>query len=217
MLKLVSDKTKIVFIANPNNPTGTFLTPEQLYSFLEELPRHIICVLDEAYYEYVSSDDCPDSIDWLTIFPNLIVTRTFSKAYGLAGMRIGYSVSSTVIADLLNRVRQPFNTNLMALSAAEVALVDSEYLNETIALNQQGMNQLTRAFSDLGLNWIPSKGNFITVDMGCPAMAVYEELLKTGVIVRPIANYGLPSFLRISIGTAAENTFFINALIKILG
>lgn len=217
MLKLVSDKTKIVFIANPNNPTGTFLTPEQLHSFLAELPVHIICVLDEAYYEYVSSDDYPDSIDWLTLFPNLIVTRTFSKAYGLAGMRIGYSVSSAVIADLLNRVRQPFNTNLMALSAAEAALEDSEYLNETIALNQQGMDQLTRSFSGLGLNWIPSKGNFITVDMGSPAMTVYEELLKAGVIVRPIANYGLPNFLRISIGTASENTFFINALIKILG
>lgn len=216
MLRLVNNKTKVVFIANPNNPTGTFLTTSQLYGFLTELPEHVICVLDEAYFEYVSPDERSDSIAWLTLFPNLIITRTFSKAYGLAGMRIGYSVSSAEIADLLNRVRQPFNTNLMALSAAEVSLADSEYLNETIALNQQGMVQLTNAFTALGLSWIPSKGNFITVNLGRSAMTIYEDLLKAGVIVRPIANYGLPNFLRISIGTESENTFFIDALINVL-
>jgi histidinol-phosphate aminotransferase len=216
MLRLVNNKTKVVFIANPNNPTGTFLTTSQLYGFLAELPEHVICVLDEAYFEYVSPDERSDSIAWLTLFPNLIITRTFSKAYGLAGMRIGYSVSSAEIADLLNRVRQPFNTNLMALSAAEVSLADSEYLNETIALNQQGMVQLTNAFTALGLSWIPSKGNFITVNLGRSAMTIYEDLLKAGVIVRPIANYGLPNFLRISIGTESENTFFIDALINVL-
>jgi histidinol-phosphate aminotransferase len=216
MLRLVNNKTKVVFIANPNNPTGTFLTTSQLYSFLTELPADIICVLDEAYFEYVSPDERSDSIAWLGFFPNLIITRTFSKAYGLAGMRIGYSVSSAEIADLLNRVRQPFNTNFMALSAAEASLADSEYLNETIALNQQGMVQLTGAFTALGLSWIPSKGNFITVNLGRPAMTIYEDLLKAGVIVRPIANYGLPNFLRISIGTESENRFFIDALINVL-
>ncbi len=216
MLQQVTEKTKLVFIANPNNPTGTFLTSEQLYGFLSDLPKQVICVLDEAYFEYVSPDERSDSIAWLTRFPNLIITRTFSKAYGLAGMRIGYSVSSSEMADLLNRVRQPFNTNLVALSAAEAALADGEYLRETIALNAQGMGQLTTAFSELGLSWIPSRGNFITVDLGRSAMPIYEELLVAGVIVRPVANYGLPHFLRISIGTEAENLFFINALTRIL-
>jgi histidinol-phosphate aminotransferase len=216
MLEQVTEKTKLVFIANPNNPTGTFLTSKQLYGFLSDLPKQVICVLDEAYFEYVSPDERSDSIAWLTRFPNLIITRTFSKAYGLAGMRIGYSVSSSEMADLLNRVRQPFNTNLVALSAAEAALADGEYLRETIALNAQGMGQLTTAFSELGLSWIPSRGNFITVDLGRSAMPIYEELLVAGVIVRPVANYGLPHFLRISIGTEAENLFFINALTRIL-
>ena len=216
MLRQVTEKTKLVFIANPNNPTGTFLTSEQLYGFLSDLPKQVICVLDEAYFEYVSPDERSDSIAWLTRFPNLIITRTFSKAYGLAGMRIGYSVSSSEMADLLNRVRQPFNTNLVALSAAEAALADGEYLRETIALNTHGMGQLTTAFSELGLSWIPSRGNFITVDLGRSAMPIYEELLVAGVIVRPVANYGLPHFLRISIGTEAENLFFINALTRIL-
>jgi len=149
-------------------------------------------------------------------YPNLIITRTFSKAYGLAGLRVGYSISSKEIADLLNRVRQPFNNNMLALAAAEAALADEKYLTETIALNNQGMQQLTSAFKELGLSWIASFGNFVSVDIKQPGMPVYDALLKKGVIVRPVANYEMPNYLRISIGTEQENQFFIDALKDVL-
>ena len=216
MLACVNEKTRLVFIANPNNPTGTLLSAAALESFISALPSAVICVLDEAYFEFVGDENGVNSVEWLAKYPNLIITRTFSKAYGLAGLRMGYSLSSAEIADLLNRVRQPFNNNMLALAAAEAALSDDEYLAETIALNNQGMQQLTTAFSELGLSWIPSAGNFVSVDLQQTAMPIYEALLKKGVIVRPIANYEMPSYLRISIGTAEENQFFINALKDIL-
>ena len=180
------------------------------------MPETVICVLDEAYFEFVNADNSTDSIAWLDQYPNLIITRTFSKAYGLAGLRVGYSVSSSEIADLLNRVRQPFNNNMLALVAAEGALADEAYLAETIAVNNKGMRQLTSAFESLGLSWIPSSGNFVSVDLNQPGMPIYEALLKRGVIVRPVANYEMPHYLRISIGTEQENQFFINALKEVL-
>jgi len=216
MLALVTDKTRLVFVANPNNPTGTLLAADALEQFIAALPETVICVLDEAYFEFVDSKDRASSIDWLAKYPNLIITRTFSKAYGLAGLRIGYSVSSTDIADLLNRVRQPFNNNMLALAAAEAALTDQDYLTETIALNNQGMDQLTQAFSALGLSWIKSFGNFVAVDIKQAGLPVYQALLKKGVIVRPVANYEMPNFLRISIGTEQENQLFIDALKDVL-
>lgn len=216
MLDCVNEKTRLVFIANPNNPTGTLLSSTALENFVGALPGTVICVLDEAYFEFVLDQDKVDSIAWLAKYPNLIITRTFSKAYGLAGLRMGYSLSSAEIADLLNRVRQPFNNNMLALAAAEAALSDDEYLAATIILNNQGMQQLTAAFTELGLSWIPSAGNFVAVDLQQTAMPIYEALLQKGVIVRPVANYEMPCYLRISIGTAEENQFFINALKDIL-
>jgi len=216
MLALVNEKTRLVFIANPNNPTGTLLSAEALKSFISALPETSVCVLDEAYFEFVSAEKGCDSISWLAEFPNLVITRTFSKAYGLAGLRVGYSVSSSDIADLLNRVRQPFNNNMLALAAAEAALNDQDYLAETIAVNKNGMQQLTSAFTKLGLSWIPSFGNFVSVDLKQEGMPVYQALLKKGVIVRPVANYEMPTFLRISIGSEQENQFFIDALNAVL-
>ncbi len=216
MLACVTDKTRLVFIANPNNPTGTLLSQHELEAFVAALPAQVLCVLDEAYYEFVPPELRTESLDWPNRYPNLIVTRTFSKAYGLAGLRIGFGVSSPDVADLLNRVRQPFNSNMLALAAAEAALSDTDYLAETLAVNNAGMQQLTDAFVALGLEWIPSFGNFVSVDVNQSALPVYEALLRKGVIVRPVANYEMPRHLRISIGTERENQIFINALSEVL-
>ena len=212
----INDKTRLVFLANPNNPTGTYLTETELAAFLQVLPKNIICVIDEAYFEYVDKSDYPDTIEWVQNNPNLLITRTFSKAYGLAGLRIGYSISNPEIADLLNRVRQPFNSNMLALVAAEAALQDTDHLRKAIRLNQKGMKQLTDAFIGLDLEWIPSVGNFVTVNLQRTALPIYQALLHQGVIVRPVANYELPDHLRISIGTEDENQLFIEALGNIL-
>lgn len=217
MLAAITDKTRLMFIANPNNPTGTWLNKSDLRKFLENIPGHAIVLLDEAYFEYaISEENYPDSSLWLNDFKNLIVTRTFSKVYGLAGLRIGYALSHPDIANLLNRVRQPFNNNSLALVAAEVALEDVEYIKRSVEVNNSGMKQLMLAFDDMGLEFIPSKGNFICVDFEQPADDNYQSLLKAGVIVRPVANYGMPNHLRISIGTESENSRFINELARIL-
>ncbi|MGR9072923.1 MAG: histidinol-phosphate transaminase [Gammaproteobacteria bacterium] len=216
MRRCVGEKTRLIFIANPNNPTGGYLSEAELGAFLESLPADIICVLDEAYFEYVDKPDYPDSIPWLQNHPNLIVTRTFSKAYGLAGFRCGYGISSPEMTDILNRVRQPFNNNSLALTAAEAALSDTGFLGRTLEINSEGMVQLTRFFDEYDLKWLPSVGNFITVDMNRDAAPIYDALLREGVIVRPIANYEMPNHLRISIGTRDENKFFMDALTHVL-
>jgi len=216
MLKAVTEKTRLVFIANPNNPTGTLLSQLSLESFIGSLPDTCICVLDEAYFEFVNRLEFVNSIDWLKKFPNLLITRTFSKAYGLAGLRVGYGLSSPEMADILNRVRQPFNNNTLALVAAEAALGDDQHLQQTISVNEQGMQQLTEGFKQLGLEWIPSAGNFVLVDLKQSGQPIYEALLRKGVIVRPVGNYELPNHLRISIGTAAENQKFLQALTETL-
>jgi histidinol-phosphate aminotransferase len=212
MLQRLTEKTRLVFIANPNNPTGTLLSQASLERFIGALPDTVVCVLDEAYFEFVSRVESIDSITWLKKLPNLLITRTFSKAYGLAGLRMGYGLSSPELADILNRVRQPFNNNSLALVAAEAALNDDEHLQQTIDVNAQGMRQLTDGFKNLGLEWIPSAGNFISVDLKQAGQPVYEALLRKGVIVRPIGVYELPDHLRISIGTAAENQVLLQAL-----
>ena len=217
MAGLFDGRTRLVFVANPNNPTGTWLRREALRDFLGRVPGHALAVVDEAYFEYVEEPDYPDALAWLADFPNLIVTRTFSKAYALAGLRVGYAVSSVEIADLLNRVRQPFNVNALGLAAAAAALSDGEHLRRTVALNRAGLAQLAGAFAARGLGFIPSVGNFVTVDMGRPAAPVYEALLREGVIVRPVANYGLPNHLRVSVGTAEQNRFFLAALDRVPG
>jgi histidinol-phosphate aminotransferase len=215
MAEAVGLDTRVVFIANPNNPTGTYLGREELGAFLRGLPDHVIAVLDEAYFEYVSESDYPDALAWLSEFPNLVVTRTFSKAYGLAGLRVGYAISSPAIADLLNRVRQPFNVNIPALEAARAAIYDDEHLAKTVRLNDAGLAWLMDELASRHLKVIPSVGNFITFDVGQPAGRVYEALLREGVIVRPIANYGLPNHLRVTVGTEEENCIFLAALDRV--
>lgn len=216
MAEAVTDKTRLVFIANPNNPTGTYVSSRELCAFLDHLPQQVLVVLDEAYTEYVTREDFPNGLDLLARYPNLIVTRTFSKAYGLAALRVGYAVAHPEITDLLNRVRQPFNVNTPALAAAAAMLEDSEYLEKSLALNTRGLDQLTQGLRALGLGYIPSVANFITLDLARDALPVYQALLKEGVIVRPLGVYAMPHHLRISVGTDAENTRFLRALKKVL-
>ena len=215
MAAAVTDRTKMVFIANPNNPTGTFLTTESIKAFLDKVPENVIVVLDEAYYEYVPESDRAPSIEWLTQYPNLVVSRTFSKAYGLAGLRAGYAVSSPEIANLLNRIRQPFNVNALSLKAAEVVLDDHDYLQRAIEVNAQGMQQLVDFCQAEGFDFIPSHGNFLTIEVGPVADQLYQQLLQEGVIVRPVGGYQLPNHLRVSIGLAEENQAFIDAMRRI--
>lgn len=217
MAEAITDKTRVVFVANPNNPTGTWLKESEVRAFLDKVPPRVIVVLDEAYTEYVDKADFPDGIALLKDYPNLVVTRTFSKAYGLAGLRIGYSVSNPEVADILNRIRQPFNANLAAQEAAIAALSDDDYLKRSVAVNAEGMAYLEGEFNRLGLGFIPSVGNFISVDVGQPAGPVDDALLREGVIVRSVAPYQMPDHLRVSIGTMDENRRFIEALEKVLG
>jgi len=216
MAALVGPETRVVFIANPNNPTGTWLATQELRRFVAGLPEHVIVVVDEAYFEYVEQPDYPDTTRWLAEFPNLVVTRTFSKAYGLAGLRVGYAVSAPGIAALLNRVRHPFNVNSVAQAAAVAALEDRAHLEAGIRLNRDGLQQLETGLNRLGLSWIPSVGNFVAVDTGQDAAAVYEQLLQQGVIVRPVANYGLPDYLRVTVGLPEENERFLSAIERAL-
>ncbi|WP_313056129.1 histidinol-phosphate transaminase [Pseudomonas lopnurensis] len=217
MLAAIDANTRVVFIANPNNPTGTWFDADALGAFLARVPQHVLVVLDEAYIEYAEGDELPDGLAFLADYPNLLVSRTFSKAYGLAALRVGYAISSPVIADVLNRVRQPFNVNSLALAAACAALDDVDYLSASRRLNDAGMLQLEEGFRQLGLEWIPSRGNFIAVDFARDAAPINQALLRAGVIVRPVAGYGMPTFLRVSIGTEAENARFLEALRKVLG
>ncbi|MHA6493828.1 histidinol-phosphate transaminase [Pseudomonas borbori] len=217
MLAAIDANTRVLFIANPNNPTGTWFGPKALGDFLAKVPAHVLVVLDEAYIEYAEGEELPDGLDYLSGHSNLLVSRTFSKAYGLAALRVGYAISSAQIADVLNRVRQPFNVNSLALAAACAAFDDAEYLAESRRLNETGMAQLEAGFRTLGLSWIPSKANFIAVDLARESMPVYQALLREGVIVRPVANYGMPTYLRISIGLLDENARFLEALTKVLG
>jgi histidinol-phosphate aminotransferase len=221
MLAAIMPDTRVLWVANPNNPTGTWRTRDALRAFLENVPSNVVVVLDEAYVEYVDGHqhpDYPDASAWITeaAFPNLVVTRTFSKAYGLAGLRVGYAVSSAEVADLLNRVRQPFNVNALAQAAAVAAFDDEEHLVKSIALNRAGLKQFEQGLIELDLRWIPSVGNFLCVDFARPAQPIFAALLREGVIVRPVGNYGLPNHLRISIGTEAENAHCLRALNTVL-
>jgi histidinol-phosphate aminotransferase len=209
MAQRITTNTKVIFIANPNNPTGTWVNKIELQTFLERIPNHIIVVIDEAYYEYArENQNYPNSLEWLPKYPNLIITRTFSKAYGLAGLRVGYAISHPDIADILNRVRPPFNVNVLALKAATVALQDDEHVQNSVKMNQQGMEQLVTACESLGLEYIPSLCNFIMVKVGNGAK-IYEKLLQQGIITRPLP---IPEYLRISIGNEKENESLIEAL-----
>lgn len=216
MAAAITPATQLVFIANPNNPTGTWIERGEFEAFMARVPEQVLVVLDEAYTEYVTVDDALNGFDLVGRYPNLIVTRTFSKAYGLAALRVGYAISHPQIADVLNRVRQPFNVNSLALVAAVASLEDTSYLAESRRANREGMLQLEQGFRELGLAWIASRGNFIAVDLGREAAPVYQGLLREGVIVRPVAGYGMPNHLRVSIGLPQENKRFLDALARVL-
>lgn len=219
MLEAIDDSTRLVFIANPNNPTGTYLPNAEIETFLAGLTvRHgtrVTVVLDEAYNEFLEPELRVDSIGLVKRYANLIVSRSFSKAYGLAGLRVGFAVAQPVLTDLLNRVRQPFNVNSLAQAAAIAALKDQEFQVKSFNVNRQGKAQLQHAFETLGLEYVPSYANFVLVRVG-DAARINQELLKRGVIVRPVAGDGLPQWLRISIGLENENQQFIDALTDIL-
>ncbi|SDX13574.1 histidinol-phosphate transaminase [Marinobacter mobilis] len=216
MAAAVTERTRLIFIANPNNPTGTVLGREAIEVFLQAVPERVLVVLDEAYCEFLEDGSQDDSLGWLSRYPNLIITRTFSKAWGLAALRVGYSISSAEIADVLNRVRQPFNVDSIALAAATAVLDDQDYLERSQQVNSAGLRQLSDGFRSLGLNFIPSAGNFIAVEVGANAAAIYQSLLRQGVIVRPVAGYGMPEHLRVSVGLATENDRLLAAMAEAL-
>jgi len=219
-IQLAGDKAKLVFVANPNNPTGSYLTPAEIESFLQAVPSNVVVVLDEAYNEYLAPEQRYDAIAWVKRFPNMILSRSFSKAYGLAGLRIGYGVAQPALTDLLNRIRQPFNVNSLAQAAAIASFQDSAFLQKGYEVNCAGYLQLIKTFDEMDLTYLPSAGNFVLVKVGEDDDAgarVNLALLKRGIIVRPVGNYGLPQWLRISIGLPEENTAFINAFRDILG
>ncbi len=219
MFKAVADDTRVVFIANPNNPTGTFVPGKEIERFVRDMyetyQTKVLVVLDEAYNEYLEPELRFDSIELVRRYPNLIVTRTFSKAYGLAGLRVGFAVSCPEVADMLNRVRQPFNVNLPAQAAAIAALKDTDYLQRSYELNRKGLARLTEAATELGLEYVPSYGNFLLIRVG-DAPYVNLELLKRGVIVRPVGGDGLPEWLRVTVGLPEENERFVAALREVL-
>jgi histidinol-phosphate aminotransferase len=215
MQRAITPRTRIVFIANPNNPTGTWIPGNVVERFVAAVPRHVIVVLDEAYNEFLDPADQTNATGWISRYPNLVVSRTFSKAHGLAGLRIGYGVMDAAIADLMNRVRQPFNVNHLAMVAACAALQDHEFIEKSRRMNAAGLVQLEAGFRKLGLEFIPSRGNFITFRVG-DAARVYGALLRDGVIVRPIAGYGMPEHLRVTVGLAGQNERFLASLERAL-
>lgn len=218
-LQAIDPKTRLIFIANPNNPTGTLIEKVELKAFLQEVPKKVLVVLDEAYDEYLPAEHKSKAISWLNEFENLIISRTFSKAYGLAGLRIGFGLMHADVADMLNRVRQPFNVNSIAQAAAVASLADDDFVARSYALNQAGMAQLTQGFNKLGLEYIPSSANFVSFSVKNnmqDAATVNQQLLQNGVIVRPIANYEMPEYLRVSVGLFSENVRFLQVLEQII-
>lgn len=206
-----------VFIANPNNPTGTCLPAGAVAEFLSKVPESTVVVLDEAYWDYQAPETRPDINALLARYPNLLVTRTFSKIYGLAALRLGYGISHPVLADLLNRVRQPFNTNTLALAAGEAALADQDFVMQSVRQNAEQRTRLEAALAERSLRYLPSHANFIAIDFGRDAAPIHNGLLQRGVIVRPMASYAMPHYLRVSVGAEAENTRFLEALDGLLG
>ena len=211
MARAVDEDTYVLWVANPNNPTGTYAAPDAVEALLRAVPERVIVVLDEAYNEYLPADLKGDSVKWIKRHPNLVVVRTFSKAYGLAGLRVGYGLAHPSVVDVMNRVRQPFNVNSVALAAATAALGDMEFVAKSYAENLQGLRKIEQGVARLGLDYIPSHGNFVTVRVG-KAGEIYKRLLRRGVIVRPVAGYELPEHLRVTAGTPEENETFLAAL-----
>ncbi|MBM3408054.1 MAG: histidinol-phosphate transaminase [Betaproteobacteria bacterium] len=215
MLAAITPDTRMLFIANPNNPTGTFLPAARVEAFLKQVPERVVVVLDEAYNEYLDPALRFDSTRWVREHPNLILSRTLSKVYGLAGLRIGFGLAQAELTDLMNRIRQPFNTNSIAQAAAIAAIADDEFVERSYRLNRDGLAKLQSGFAALGLDYVPSHGNFVLVRVG-NAGAVYEGLLRQGVIVRPVGGYGLPEWLRVSVGLPEENDRLLAALSQVM-
>jgi histidinol-phosphate aminotransferase len=217
MVKAVRDDTRMVFIANPNNPTGTWEGAAALRRCLERLPAHTLVALDEAYFEYGRALGCPDGLKWIAEFPNLVVLRTFSKAYGLAGVRVGYAVSHPEVADVLNRLRPAFNVNSIAQAGAQAALEHPGHAERAVAATMAELPRLQRGLEALGLAVVPSAGNFLLVRVGPQAAAIYQRLLEGGVIVRPVTGYGLPEHLRITVGRSEHSDRLLALLAHCLG
>jgi histidinol-phosphate aminotransferase len=215
MARAITEAVQVIFVANPNNPTGTLAPPQAVHAFLQSVPSRVLVVLDEAYGEYLPDELRSDTVAWLHEFPNLVVSHTFSKAHGLAGLRIGYGLAHPAVADLMNRVRQPFNVGSVAQAAAVAALADEAFVAESRERNRLGMVQITAGLAGLGLELIPSYGNFVSFRVP-DAQGVFDRLLRLGVIVRPIASYGMPDFLRVSIGLPDENARFLSSLAQAL-
>ena len=211
-VQALGEEVRVVFIASPNNPTGTWNEADALETFLDKVPADTVVLLDEAYREYLHPAHQPLSRDWLRRYPNLVITRTFSKVHGLAGLRVGYALSSPEIADLMNRVRQPFNVNALGLLCAEAALDSDEHIRASLALNNAERDKMREQLSSMGLTVLPSQANFLTFNCGGPSTPVYDELLRHGVIVRPLAGYAMPEYLRVTIGLPEQNQRFLNAL-----
>lgn len=216
ILKRITDKTKIIFLANPNNPTGTCFLEDDQKVFLDKVPSNIIVVFDEAYYEYVENKDYPNSLDMLSKYPNIIILRTFSKAYGLASLRVGYGIACEEIIELLNRVRNPFTVSTLAQEAALAGLNDVGFVKNTVENNLKVKNFLYNEFENMGLSYIPTETNFIMVDIKRQSKDIFESLLKQGIIVRPGFYFGMNTYLRVTIGTKEQMEIFIVTLKQIL-
>lgn len=216
MASLIDEQTGVVFIANPNNPTGTWIKKDDLIAFMRKIPENSIIILDEAYFEYVQEPDYPNGIDLLADFPNLMVTRTFSKLHGLAALRIGYGIAAAGLAELYNRIRPPFNANHLAQVAARAALGDGKHIERSLRGNNDGRRYLLEAFERLGLASIPGIGNFITVDLGTNCEQIYQQLLQQGLIVRDLVGYGMSQHVRVTIGTAKQNQRLVKALERLI-
>ena len=216
MADAITDKTKTIFIANPNNPTGTMVTAKETAHFMAQVPEDVLVVFDEAYYEYVTHPDYPHTLPYVMDGRNFIITRTFSKIYGLAGLRIGYGIAPPPVIATMNPVRQPFNCNAVAQAAARAAITDTEYVKESQMLNEQGKVFLYNAFDDLGLRYIKTEGNFIMVFVNQPGADMAEAMMKKGVIVRAMTSYGYPDAIRVTIGKQKENERFLQALSSII-
>lgn len=215
MINAVDKKTRVLFLVNPNNPTGTYTNEKDFHLLMESVPAHVLVIVDEAYHEYIIKVDYPNTLKQLDLYPNLVITRTFSKAYGLAGLRLGYAISSPEIADILNRARLPFNVNAIAAKAGCAALEDNQHLARSLAMNREGMQQLKDELFKMGLSTIPSLGNFLTIDVNDGAR-IYQALLHQGIIVRPLLPYGLPRHIRVTVGTFEQNERFLAAIKKIV-
>ena len=214
MADAVDESTRLVFITNPNNPTGLALSVQALEKFIQGVPRNCLVVLDEAYVHYLPREERPDSVAWVRKYPNVLMTRTFSKAYGLAGLRAGFAIARPELIEMINRIRPPFNMNALAQAAVCGCIGDEEFLERVYRMNRQGVEQLERFFASRSLTYVPTKANFILVHIGPKAAELNTALLKQGVIVRPLRSYGLPEWLRISVGTSAQNDRFIEAFGK---